>query len=91
MSTVCTSCGNDRVIRCWNADCLICASDEYCDDALTCTNCVRPDERRAYEADVAKLRVSGSSATIDLEKWLTDSRALAKREFVTMVQRWRTP
>jgi hypothetical protein len=90
VSTICKRCGNDRVIRCWDWECFICANDEYCDDALSCTNCVSPDEKHAYDLDAAKLRASGSSATLSLEKWLTDSRELAKREFVTMVQRWRT-
>jgi hypothetical protein len=86
---VCPKCSNDRVVRCWDWDCFVCANDEYCDAAEACVTCASFEDKAKHADDNARLRAAGQPEWPSLEKWLTASRELARRELMAMVQRWR--
>jgi len=45
----CSHCGGDRKIRCDDAECLICAMDDYCANATACAYCAPVHQRALAE------------------------------------------
>ncbi len=67
----CTHCGGDRKIRCDDAECFICAQNDYCANAKTCDHCTPKWEYRdelkiqGKMREVVKMTIEASEKEIE--------------------------